>query len=259
MKKKWLQEGTMAFLLGASVAVAFFGRGDLLARVFKSTPRPVSLAKVSARRPASVSPPQIQTTAQSPDPDDLSRIRGMLQSLQACLTSHRCDFPKDDPHAYSFAVGKAAESALADFTQEVKQAHSVDPRITDLAVSALQWEDDSVRSAALDLLATQPPSPRARDGILAGLGASHDDSLYNQGLNELRRYGSAEDQQAISEFLERTIQMGPFFAANTVANGVLPFLTAQNLPAYRKILAELPPGSAKRAALEQALFEFTQR
>jgi hypothetical protein len=198
--------------------------------------------------------------------DDRARIAQARQTLQkellklrGCLATQNCAFSREDPRAYEFAVAHDAEKAVRQLKSETLRNKWRDAEITKGAVDALSWDEDNVRAAALDLLATQPPSAEARDGILQGVAESTDPSIYEQAMRELARYTDAGDQEKIDRFLQSTLQTGGFFAAGKVAEKIQPFLNAQNIPKYQKLVASLPEGSAKRSALEQALFEYSQR
>jgi len=180
-----------------------------------------------------------------------------LSRLAHCEQDHSCPpDSKTDPYAADYARNQQIKALLGQLTKTASQpaAHLELHRV---AVEYLNWPDGHVQSAALTLLSALPTEHDNVPIITQALQQSFDAPLMRQALQELTRY--PEQKKELQPFLSQVMQTGSFYAAQEVAQGLLPFLTPDTVGSYQTLLSQLDPQSTKAQMLAATLKEYQLR
>lgn len=180
-----------------------------------------------------------------------------LAQLAHCEQNNSCPpDSKTDPYAADYARNQQMQALLGQLTQTASQPAG-QPELHRVAAEYLQWSDGHVQSAALALLSALPADPRNVPVITQALQQSFDAPLMRQALQELTRY--PEQKSELQPFFSQVLQTGSFYAAQEVAQGLLPFITPETVVSYKALLTQLDPQSAKAQMLAATLKEYQLR
>ncbi len=176
-----------------------------------------------------------------------------LKKLANCQSQDNCPFEDSDPRAIHFAVGDAISQKLQQAKQQVNANEAAL-----LIQQFMSFDNEAVRLATLELMASHPPQDENVNLIIKGLKWSTDPSVYQAAMMEFARYQDTHLQQQIDQFLLKTIQLGPVFARRMVAQQLLPFLNQQNITAYQTLASQLTANSAEAKLLNAVILEYQQ-
>lgn len=180
-----------------------------------------------------------------------------IESLIHCYEQDNCQIPQNEPRAHFFIVGQKITDAVRILIKK-SDPSVLNAEYVELAQELIQFENDQVKEAALDLMASQPPIDSNVNAIVGGMQQSHDASLYQQIIVEFQRYPDPGQQQQITDFMMETIKTGGHYASRTVAKSVLPLMNEQNVEAYQTLQDELPKDSQRYQFLNQTLLEYNR-
>jgi len=209
----------------------------------------VDTSKASASMPQMLKAQTLASQGQS--------LIQQLARLEHCEQYHSC--PPDsqtDPYAADYARNQQMQALLGQLTQLAPQPEN-QSALRHVATEYLHWPDGHVQSAALSLISALPPDPSNVPLITQALQQSFDAPLMRQALTELTRY--PEQKKELQPFLSQVMQTGSFYAAQEVAQGLLPFVTPETVSSYRTLLSQLDPQTAKAQMLAAMLNEYQMR
>jgi hypothetical protein len=190
---------------------------------------------------------------------DLRNEQEKLEKLNACLSSEACSYPQTDAKSYYFSVSHDAKDLLVRVTQLVRQQQIKNSAIIALARLGLEWPNDDVRSAAIQLIGTQPPASENISILIDALRDARSEDLVTAGLNEFQRYSQPQDQMTINSFVIQTLKTGPMTASSGVASQLGLLLNPTNVDFYRQALNDLPADSERYRALQTTLANYQQK
>lgn len=180
-----------------------------------------------------------------------------LARLAHCEQDHSCPpDSKTDPYAADYARHQQMQALLVQLTQTASQP-TAQPELHRVAAEYLHWPEGHVQSAALTLLSALPAKQSNVPVITQALQQSFDAPLMRQALQELTRY--PEQSKELQPFFSQVMQTGSFYAAQEVAQGLLPFITPDTVGNYQAQLNQLDPQSAKAQMLAATLKEYQLR
>ncbi|MBT5230948.1 MAG: hypothetical protein HOM11_11815 [Methylococcales bacterium] len=201
------------------------------------------------------------TTDVSSDPIDHLPKQAMILShmaaIEHCEANNECPFADTDPKSVYFAVGMALKKDIQLLTLHASEQPNL--ILLETAKTYFVYQNDHVREAALNLMATQPPDQDNVPVLLEGLAQSHDANIYRMALVEFQRYPDQNSQQHIHAFLSDTLSTGGIFAKRTIANNLLPLLSTRNIDRYRAVLTQLSADQSHSRALKQIIEEFDRQ
>lgn len=190
------------------------------------------------------------------DPDSRSR----LKKLDRCYhTEGLCGFEQKDPKSEYFAIGQQIKKELLKIQYQVSNENQQSGEIRDLALHYLKSPDGHVKEAALHLLATQPVSEQGLEALLNDILAFHDASLIAPAMLELTRYLNQGSDERIHDALITALLTGSPLVSEQVAKNISPFISAQSLEQYQKLLEKMSLGSVTYQNLKASLQEFTKK
>lgn len=194
------------------------------------------------------------TTANTGEPaQPIAAAQQQLAQLANCEQTQRCPQGKD---AYEGEYERHRQMAalLAQLAKDALQRPSEEDNYRKIASDYLSWPDGHVQSAALSLLSALPTQPANVKLITTALQENFDAPLMRQAMQELQRYPANNNE--LQTFFGHILQTGAMYASQEVAQGLLPFLTADNVAYYQQILTELDHQSKKAQLLQATLDEF---
>lgn len=183
-------------------------------------------------------------------PASLPTPQQALQQLRRCYFADSCGFPETDSRSAHFAAAHAIVAQLRALPQDASPAE-----LGALAREFLAFPDGHVQAEALRLAAQLPPDAATVGSVIAALADSHDALLFKKALPVLDRWQQLGLNAGLDDLMLGTLRTGGLFAAQTVAENLLPFVNQANHGQYQALLAELPEGS-RRQALQHSLREY---
>ncbi len=173
-----------------------------------------------------------------------------LQRLKRCYFANSCGFPETDSRSAHFA---AAHAIVAQLRALPQQGSPIE--LGALAREFLTFPDGHVQAEALRLAARLPPDAATLGSVIAALADSHDAVLFKQALPVLDQWQQLGLRAGLDDLMLGTLRTGGLFAAQAVAENLLPFVNEANRAQYQALVVELPEG-ARRQALQQSLREY---
>jgi len=180
-----------------------------------------------------------------------NNLTNELSELETCQENDRCNFADTDPKAVYFAVSDAIKTKLRHFKE---QADSEAIRL--MGLRFITFDNDEVRLAALDLIASQPPKADNIPNLIKGIKWSTDPSVFKAGIMEFSRY--PQQNAEITQFLLETIQSGAIFVKREVAKQILPLLNPDNIQQFEQLLLTLPAKNTTTQNLKNTLLEYQE-
>jgi len=173
-----------------------------------------------------------------------------LAALKKCYSENSCGFAETDSRSAHFeAVGiitNLLNNLPADLSHREKHQ---------LVREFIAFPDPQVQAAALQLAATLPADSLTVAATIAALRDSSSEENFLMALPILATWKKLGLDSGLDTMLIDTLRVGGVFAAQSVADNILPLLTRDNLSLYRNLLVEMPEGRRKKA-LRSALSEF---
>jgi hypothetical protein len=177
-----------------------------------------------------------------------------LSRLKSCWKLGSCGFAETDSRSADFEAAERIEASLLDLLDVKRENPGAD--LSEYAREWLHFPDDTVREAALTLLAMHSVTEENLRALLDGLERSHSAPLYGRALPVLRRYQSEGYQTEVNAFLVGVLREGGLFASETVARGILPFLDHSNIATFEGAARKMVAGGRGRRYLEAAISEY---
>lgn len=192
----------------------------------------------------------------SEERDEAARVVARMRHARDCYRAGTCEWQASDPRSHYFRAGAEVARGLRTLA-EMHRAGQIRPdRLAAAVREFLGMDNGHVREAAIDALGDAPVSRRNLDALLAALDNNHDAELMTRAMPELARYQAAGFDAAIDAFFQRNLETGGHYAAQVIAEGLLPFLDRSNVDRYRTLAARLPPKTRKARLLKQTLAEW---
>ena len=173
-----------------------------------------------------------------------------LAALKKCYSENTCGFEEKDSHSAHFeTVGKIID-LLGNLPVDLspREKHQ-------LVREFIAFPDPQVQAAALRLAASLPAESMTVAAVIAALRDTTSEDNFLLALPILNDWKKLGLDSGLDNMLMDTLRVGGIFAAQTVAENILPLLTRDNLSSYKNLLAEMPD-SRRKIALRNALSEF---
>jgi hypothetical protein len=215
------------------------------------------LAVEGPGRPSSVPAPSGRQSNELGVEETLNGYAANLAKTASCYESD-CAYPRTDTKSYHFAVGTDLKNQLEIVRQWAVKNRVVHGELVAIANEYLQIEDGNVQSAALALLATQPPNADSLEAILSQVIRGYDSELIAAAMQELKRYANDENLFKIGAALSESMLTGAPFVAKEVSKLVQPFIAPTNWGLFVEAAQKLPAESLIRTNLETALHNYTR-
>jgi DNA-directed RNA polymerase subunit F len=182
------------------------------------------------------------------------RLISELRSLQKCYASQSCNFPKSDPRSYDFALGRKIAEDLKLLQKNFAKDFPEEARA--IANEFSSNEDGFVQEAALDILHDLPASRESLKAVAHVVTETTDPSIIPQALDELKRYVGTNEEAQVHQALGRVLSTGGMLTSQKASQGLLPFLNANSVGYYQKVLKSLAPDSEVARNLKVSLIEY---
>lgn len=177
-----------------------------------------------------------------------------LDQASACRETGECAESGDDPRAAMFEQEKRLVAALKSL-QDLYASHQFeDEQLAAITGEYLTSPLGRVQYQALQMMQQQSPDPDNARILLQALDDSYDAKVMESALTELQRY--PELNQAIDELFIKNLKTGSFHVSRTIAQGIGPYLSKDNLEAYEAVLGTLPAQSAKARFLSASISSY---
>lgn len=186
--------------------------------------------------------------------EQLAAIKQQLEQLAHCEQYQQCPQGKTDAYEGEYLRLRQMADLLGQLTRMASQQPQGEAVLRQVASDYLAWPDGHVQSAALSLLSALPAQSDSVKVITVALRDCFDAPLMRQAMQELQRYPANDEE--LQGFFGQILQTGSMYTSQEVAQGLLPFLTADNLGYYRQVLAGLDPRTTKALLLQATLKEF---
>jgi hypothetical protein len=226
---------------------------------------PEQVLALSARLPAAVAPKSIATSDKANAPASLSvaakdedRAKAALleiKRLRSCFVADNCVASNpSDPRESSFTAAKSIASQLRILREIRKNDRAQD--FSQTARDALEFPDDFVREAALELLLEHEDSELNRSAIMNAAEDTISARFLEETLPVLHRYHENGFASAVDQALQRIIGSGPLDCGDLAAKASVDFINSQSYAEYLRVAQSLPANSRARLNLQAAIDEF---
>lgn len=188
---------------------------------------------------------------------DIHNYFDEVRELKKCyIEDCQIQKQKSDPRTEYFTIGQQIRQKLLNILEITNMHKLVDSEISDLAREFIENSDGHVQEIALDLLSTQPTSIENLKAILNNVISGNDAELIEQGLLELRRYHSQEENKFIQQSLASAIVYGAPFVSQTISAHSRLFLNNFNFDYFDDLLKQIDPLTIVGKNLKTALQDF---
>lgn len=186
---------------------------------------------------AAAAPPQLRGLAPS----------AALKALKSCYFADTCGLAGPEGLEAHFAASRAIVEQLKALPAQASVAEQAS-----LAREFLAFPDGHVQAEALAMAARLPPDLSTVNAAVTALRESFDSVLFKQALPVLQQWQQQGMSSGYDDMLLTTVHTGGWHAAQTVAEGLTPFLHEANVARFEAVAKQLEPG-ARRNALQQSL------
>ena len=176
-----------------------------------------------------------------------------IQKLIDCLKFSCHQFSNNDPRAYHLQVMRSIAHSIKDLGQDLS-----DMKRWQLVQETIVLPDGYVKEAALNLLATLPPSDEARELFIKEVLFFHDDKLVVQSVGEIQKYLFGTDRERMMMAISTVYKSGSPNVKRALSGLTQQLLNDQTINDFARLARNLPPLSLNRERIARALMAYQQ-